>query len=364
MPIGGTRSRRQLHLIGAIGVVVVVAGSAGIAAGFSGRGPSTTHGQSGRHALAAASSAGAARASAPATAGAIACPMIPAPGTSPGTPESVPDSGVGSAIHIFTRTTSDGVTIRAYRLSTTGVCGCGSDESVEVELSDVTAVGQGDVFEGPGAAATGNAGTEPMAIVSNAFGVAEGAPVWWTAVTVGPDVATVEMTFPDGSTDQMAPVDGVAVLAHQIGASVATSGQGPYEVRGTLQLVGASGSAITTVTLPASTPVAPTPPVPVIVSPPAMISPPAVTSPPSKVGESVPTTTVATVKSPALVNGTGVVNGTAVTSGSTVACPEVTPTPAPVTLHPPSTGSTSVSGSTGTPPPTGLPMNAGSEGKP
>jgi hypothetical protein len=83
-----------------------------------------------------------------------------------------------------------------------------------------------------------------------AFGVAEGDPVWWIAVQVGADVASAKATFADGSVDQMAPVDGVAVLAHHITAQVASTGSGPSTVRATLVLLGAGGEVLATVTFP------------------------------------------------------------------------------------------------------------------
>ena len=95
-----------------------------------------------------------------------------------------------------------------------------------------------------------------QAVVTGTFGVAEGDPVWWVAVEVGSDVTSVQMTFPDGSTDQMAPVGGVAVLAHRVTPAVAAADTGPYVVRGTLQLLGNGAVVVDTVTLPQeSTPV-------------------------------------------------------------------------------------------------------------
>jgi hypothetical protein len=127
--------------------------------------------------------------------------------------------------------------------------------TVALELSDATAVGQGDLYDMTGVSATTpNATTEPTAVISNSFGVVEGAPVWWIAVTVGPEVASAQMTFADGSIDQMSPVDGVAVLAHQIDPSVASTGDGPYDVRGTLQLLDSSGGVINSVSFPEATP--------------------------------------------------------------------------------------------------------------
>jgi hypothetical protein len=80
--------------------------------------------------------------------------------------------------------------------------------------------------------------------------VQEGDPVWWVAVEVDSTVASVRMTFPGGSTDQMAPVNGIAVLAGRVAPTVAAGGPGPYVVRGTLDLLGADGTVLRTVTLP------------------------------------------------------------------------------------------------------------------
>ena len=52
--------------------------------------------------------------------GVIACPMIPGGADTTGSAASL-----GSASHLFTRTTGDGVAIRAYRLAPTVGCACG-----------------------------------------------------------------------------------------------------------------------------------------------------------------------------------------------------------------------------------------------
>ncbi len=237
--------------------------------------------------------------------GAIACPMIPAT-----------TGGVGRASHLFTRTTADGVTIRAYFAPAVQGCGCGpipqtsttlapvesssagstsssgpsptamtgvmlDGGSVSVELSDESAVGQGTLFDPLGtttSTATPSSTTvtaDPASAVSDAFGVAEGAPVWWVAVPVGPEVARATMTFADGSTDQMAPQDGVVVLAHQIDPATASSGDGPYEVRGTLQLLDSADAVVKTLTFPQAAP----PPTPVPGSPPTPVTGSATTTP-------------------------------------------------------------------------------------
>jgi hypothetical protein len=166
-------------------------------------------------------------------------------------------------------------------------------------MSDTAAVGEGSLFDSPGpVATTANATSGPIASTSGAFGVTEGAPVWWVAVTVGPDVANVTMTFAGGATDQMSPVHGVAVLAHQIDPAPASSSDGPYEVRGTMTLTDAAGTVMKTVTFPAPAPV----PVPLPVSVPG--------SPPTPVAQG-PT-------NPTPTSGTSL-------NGSATACSEAVP---------------------------------------
>ena len=273
---------------------------------------------------------------------------------------------VGSATHVFTRTTADGIVIRVYRVASTVPCGpiqgtvvpsggvssgtlaggasggtgsngtgsstggsgsgsvpvpvCPLGPVATVGLSDDTAVGQGTL--GGVVSGTGIDTTDPgvpTAQASGAFGVDEGDPVWWVAVRVGPDVASVGVTFADGSTDQMAPVDGIAVLAHHIAPTTASGTPGPEVVRATVRLVGSSGAVLGTVTLPAPTPTpSPTPtPAPS----------------PGETSTTTTTTTVApggTVPEPTVVpNGSGSAQGTPDTtqgqSGpqTAIACPMI-----------------------------------------
>jgi hypothetical protein len=292
-----------------------------------------------------------------AAAGSLAAPGVMCPNDAVGSPGATPattattvgpddngSSAIGSATRLFVRTTTDGVTIRAYQdagspascpgtLAPEAGSGAGSTSpstsfgtagpDVTVELSDGDAVGQGAVSapicasspeggnagsgSGAGAAASGQAGSSPasppagadvptttpvttappptlapapiipapvmtvpvttttttptttpttttgrpQAIDTGTFGVSEGDPVWWVAVEVDSSVTSVQMTFPDGSTDQMAPVDGVAVLAHRVTPAVASAGTGPYVVRGSLQLLSTTGAVLGTVALPA-----------------------------------------------------------------------------------------------------------------
>jgi hypothetical protein len=267
--------------------------------------------------------------------GIVACPMTPGVADMTGGNQSL-----GSATHLFIRTTADGVTIRAYRLSSTLPCACGpipydsptpassgsssgpgasgplvvpggssTTPATSLEFSDDTAVGQGVLFGALGVSAPTNGPVaEPPAVISNAFGVPEGAPVWWIAASVGPEVASAQMTFVDGSTDEMSPIDGVVVLAHQIDDSVAASGEGPYEVRGTLQLLDSSGAVINTVPFPTQD------------LPPAPLPVPDPSTPPAPVAGS--TASTASTAVPALTSPLA-------PNGSMIVCPEtMTPTEA------------------------------------
>jgi hypothetical protein len=248
-------------------------------------------------------------------------------GASSGTSATNGSGDIGSATRVFTRTTTDGVTVRVYQDANTGVSCIGlptpmagsatsggpvtttapapsgsasspafeTGPNVTIELSDGDAVGQGAITEmqcvvapegGVGAASppsgvitnplptnptptepinTGPATTvppttatttppsspgQPRQLSSGAFGVVEGDPVWWVAVEVGTDVTSVRMTFPDGAADEMAPVNGIAVLAHKVAPALASAATGPYAVRGTLEMLGAGGSVLDTVSLP------------------------------------------------------------------------------------------------------------------
>jgi hypothetical protein len=373
--LASTTRRRQRLLVGAVALALVVGGAGGylgdaaaspgqVAARATGVGatPSTT------------APTGHASAAAPVAGGpAVMCPNEPVavPGATPATTTTTVGPGVngsgdiGSATRLFIRTTSDGVTVRAYQSAPTAVSCLGgaipqagsassgtsssattgstvvplvpTGANVTVELSDGDAVGQGAIsslqcvdspdggtsagsgsssagggasgsgpglppepFNGPvatpatpatttpitvsppasppdttpvaspppttgppttgppttGPPTTVAPSTQPQAVVTGTFGVAEGDPVWWVAVEVPSDVTSVQMAFPDGSTDQMAPVGGVAVLAHRVTPAVAAAGTGPYTVRGTLQLLGTDGAVVGTVSIPQeSTPV-------------------------------------------------------------------------------------------------------------
>ncbi|HVA03781.1 MAG TPA: hypothetical protein VMU64_08525 [Acidimicrobiales bacterium] len=324
--LASTTRKRQRVLVGAAGLALLIGAAGGyfgevaaspVAARISGPGPapSTTAPSGGNRSI-----------SPSASGPAVMCPNNAggAPGTSSGTTSTNGSGGngsgdIGSATHVLTRTTSDGVKIRVYQdasngvscirlptpvagsastgtvpVTTTAPAPSGSVSSpvfetgpgVTVELSDDDAVGQGAITEtqcvmtpdggvGAGASPPGVITNpvptapvttvpvttipttttpitpgQPHALSTGVFGVTEGDPVWWVGVEVGNEVSSVRVTFPDGATDEMAPVNGVAVLAHKVASGVASAESGPYEVRGTLELLGAGGNVLDTVTLP------------------------------------------------------------------------------------------------------------------
>jgi hypothetical protein len=129
------RTRHHSCLVAAA-VVAVAAGATGVGFTATGSLSSSATKQSGDAHVASATPMSPASPSSPrsgvgtaasdsAGSGIIACPMMPAvPGVTGETTGGSGSASLGSATHLFTRTTADGVTIRAYRLSSTGPCTC------------------------------------------------------------------------------------------------------------------------------------------------------------------------------------------------------------------------------------------------
>ena len=69
----------------------------------------------------------------------------------------------------------------------------------------------------------------------NVFGFVENAPGMVVTVQTGPGVANVRLKLPSGATDEMAPVSGVAVLAH---------GSSARPPEGTVEALDASGKVL------------------------------------------------------------------------------------------------------------------------
>jgi hypothetical protein len=103
---------------------------------------------------------------------------------------------------LFARTTGDGVTMRVFLDPNA------APAVVEAELStnDAVASVEQAPSQPPQGAAIGS-------IAGGVFGGSEGAIGRWVIVNVAPNVARVRATFGNGS-DEMQPVQGVAVLAH------------------------------------------------------------------------------------------------------------------------------------------------------
>lgn len=203
-------------------------------------------------------------------------PAGPVGGSAAGSAIAEPAGSPPKATHLFTRTTSDGITIRAYRMdppapptpppstpsTTTGKAQTICPKPMPVEPpGPATGSGGAGVSSGgaetkpappspavnggpppcaPGAPPMCKAGPSVLAEVSNdaavgqgfdpidekqpadalshlevpAFGVAEGSPAIFAIVQTGPGVANVRLRLPSGATDEMAPSGGIAVLAH------------------------------------------------------------------------------------------------------------------------------------------------------
>jgi hypothetical protein len=113
-----------------------------------------------------------------------------------------PTSGVPlDSPPLFVRTTSDGLLIRGGEYQ----------GFVTMAVSNTWA---GTNFEGIRECAM----TTPdslYATPSSLAGVREGSPFSAIPVLVGPGVAEVKVTWADGSSDQMAPIGGIAILGHQ-----------------------------------------------------------------------------------------------------------------------------------------------------
>jgi hypothetical protein len=141
---------------------------------------------------------------------------------------------------------------------------CNPSPSVLSEFSNDAAVGQS--FDSIDAKQP----SEPLSHLSvGMFGVPESSPATFVTVQTGPGVATVRLRLPSGATDEMAPIGGVAVLAHgsdgpppnatvealdasgKVLASQDTTPQGP---RAVTACAVASGGAVAVAPRPASPP--------------------------------------------------------------------------------------------------------------
>jgi hypothetical protein len=121
---------------------------------------------------------------------------------------------------LFIRTTADNVVLRGYFQTFAGAVNaqnycdpstwcpppeCVSINSFMAEVSNAEAVSQGGTQELPLDGPAASRGEVPL-------GVAEGAPAWVLMVQTTSDVVNVRATWPDGTVDEMAPVNGLVVV--------------------------------------------------------------------------------------------------------------------------------------------------------
>lgn len=251
--------------------------------------------------------------------GSMSAPALMGPG---GEPKLVP---------LFVRTTADGIAIRAYRSDvpspgpmeglgkTSGqvpcpdgaTCGapampmpvmpeeCFPSAMLRAELSNEAAVEPGFLSVSKLAA------DQAVAVIqASFFGVQEGSPTGWVAVNTSDAVSTVRVRFGDGTVDEMAPVQGYAVLAHKIAPPAQPDpSAGPEAFRksmlplGTVEALNGAGGVVATAALTDAGA-----PRPACMEPPPLPAPqPTVGTPPGAgaVGGGQPTVTL-TVPAPPL----------------------------------------------------------------
>jgi hypothetical protein len=150
--------------------------------------------------------------------------------------------------HVGTRTTSESIAIRIFTQSVspppttttspgsgtnaTEQPGCNPTELVQAEISDAQAVTEasGGLY---GAAKT------TTVVASGEWGLSEGSPAAWVIVSVPASVDLVVASFGDGTSDSMAPIDGLAVLAARVPSESATAPG--VVVRGTVAAFDSNG---------------------------------------------------------------------------------------------------------------------------
>ncbi len=113
---------------------------------------------------------------------------------------------------LFTRTTKDGILLRAFMNAVTGSDNtensCSVTGTVTLELSDANAVISNQVpFMGRD--------SSPLFVTTiSSFGIPEGEQATYLTVQSNSAVSWVSVTFADGQTDSMAPVSGFSALGH------------------------------------------------------------------------------------------------------------------------------------------------------
>jgi hypothetical protein len=223
---------------------------------------------------------------------------------------------------VFVRTTTDGVALRAYQNppvpTQTTAPGCSvSFSNLQVEVSTAAIAGEGSGFFDPSTPAPFKG------VGATVIGLAEAAPVWVVTTKTSAGVANVKATFSDGKSDQMAPVDGWAALAH-----VAPAGTVSYAVTGSVQALDAAGKVIATVPFP-TLPILPPAPQPVTGGTQNVITVPATAPSPPAAGAAGGGTV--SVGPGGAVTATGPVgSATPTTVGLAPGAPPATDAPAPI----------------------------------
>jgi hypothetical protein len=146
--------------------------------------------------------------------------MLPSASGGPGSSgeplDGLPYSGLGGPLGKAFVRDLDGTKIRVYRAAVDapqsgpewqdlpGWCFPNGYVQADVSTDDIVGIASGPLYsELPDGPIGGSLG---------AIGAAEGAPHWVVIAQAPADAARVRATFPDGQTDEMEPIDGVAVL--------------------------------------------------------------------------------------------------------------------------------------------------------
>jgi hypothetical protein len=190
--------------------------------------------------------------------------------------------GESKLVQLFTRTAADGISIRAYRAdlpspdATKGIAQtsgqvpcpqgatCSSAQAMPVLPDECSPVAilraelSNEAAVEPGFLSISKLGPDQAVAVIQAsyFGVQEGSPAAWVAVHTSDAVAIVRVRFADGTVDQMAPVQGYAVLAHQTAPPAQPDPSADPEAfrksmlpEGTVEALDGAGSVVATAAL-------------------------------------------------------------------------------------------------------------------
>jgi hypothetical protein len=169
------------------------------------------------------------------------------PGLSARLIDGFPYSGLGGPLGKAFVRELDGTVIRVFRAAVDAEAEAGPDWQdvpgwcfpncyVQADVSTADIVG---IVSGPLYAELRNGS---VGGTLGAIGVAEVAPHWVVVAQAPPDAATVRATFPDGQTDEMEPVDGVAVLIGR--ASIEPGDMAEYQTTVPLEAFDASGGSL------------------------------------------------------------------------------------------------------------------------